>query len=146
MFSTGFNGDCETEPAQGLKAMQEIARERECAVAGSIAVELQNGAKVNRFYFVTPDSVQYYDKKHLFTYSGEHRKFTGGDSRVVVEWKGVRILLLVCYDLRFPVWSNLLNRKLAFKLWNAAKLLQIYSILFNYCYYAMYFFFLKPDW
>ena len=106
MFSTGFNGDCETEPAQGLKAMQEIARERDCAVAGSIAVELQNGAKVNRFYFVTPDSIQYYDKKHLFTYSGEHRKFSGGDKRVVVEWKGVRILLLVCYDLRFPVWSR----------------------------------------
>ena len=106
MFSTGFNGECEKEPAEGLKAMQEIARERDCAVAGSIAIELEGGARVNRFYFVTPDSVRYYDKKHLFTYSGEHKKFTGGTERVIVEWKGLRILLLVCYDLRFPVWSR----------------------------------------
>ena len=54
-----------------------------------------------------PDgSVTWYDKKHLFTYGGEHLRFTAGTERVVVEWRGVRILLEVCYDLRFPVWAR----------------------------------------
>ncbi|MGN0191033.1 MAG: nitrilase-related carbon-nitrogen hydrolase [Candidatus Cryptobacteroides sp.] len=106
MFTTGFNGICEKNPAGGLEAMERIAAERGCAVAGSIAVELEGGAKMNRLYFVTPECVWHYDKKHLFTYSGEQRKFTGGEERVVVEWMGFRILLLVCYDLRFPVWSR----------------------------------------
>ncbi len=47
-----------------------------------------------------------YDKHHLFTYGKEHLQFTAGQERVVVEWKAVRILLEVCYDLRFPVWSR----------------------------------------
>ena len=64
MFSTGFNGDCETEPAQGLKAMQEIARERECAVAGSIGVEVQNGAKAESVYVVKADAGQWDDDEH----------------------------------------------------------------------------------
>ena len=47
-----------------------------------------------------------YDKKHLFTFGGEHEHFTAGSQRVIVEWKGVRILLEICYDLRFPVWAR----------------------------------------
>ena len=58
-------------------------------------------------FFVKPDgSVTTYDKRHLFTYGGEKERFTGGDRRVIVEWRGVRFLLLVCYDLRFPVWMR----------------------------------------
>ncbi|MGM9766655.1 MAG: nitrilase-related carbon-nitrogen hydrolase [Candidatus Cryptobacteroides sp.] len=109
MFSTGFNGICEKEPAGSLETMKELASANNCAVAGSIAVELDSGLKVNRFYFVTPDSVTYYDKRHLFSYGGEHLNFTGGDVRTVVQWKGIRFLLTVCYDLRFPVWSR--NRR-----------------------------------
>lgn len=61
----------------------------------------------NRHYFVYPDrTYQYYDKRHLFSYGGENKNYTAGDRRVVVEWKGYRILLLTCYDLRFPVWSR----------------------------------------
>ena len=86
--------------------MQRKAVERNCAVAGSVAVQ-QNGKYYNRFYFVHPDgSVQHYDKKHLFTYGGEDKRFTAGTQRVVVNYRGVRILLEVCYDLRFPVWSR----------------------------------------
>ena len=60
---------------------------------------------VNRFYFVRPDgSFEQYDKRHLFGYGGEGERFRGGNERVVVEWGGVRFLLAVCYDLRFPVW------------------------------------------
>ena len=76
------------------------------AIAGSIAIN-ENGKYYNRFYFVKPDgSVSYYDKKHLFTYGGEHHRFTAGSERRVVEFRGVRILLEICYDLRFPVWSR----------------------------------------
>ena len=61
----------------------------------------------NRLYFVRPDgSVEHYDKRHLFTYGGEDKHFTRGNRRVVVAWRGVRLLLEVCYDLRFPVWSR----------------------------------------
>ena len=61
----------------------------------------------NRFYFVRPDGeVTYYDKHHLFTYSGEHLRYTPGQDRTIVEWGGFRIMLQVCYDLRFPGFSR----------------------------------------
>ncbi|MCR4995461.1 MAG: amidohydrolase [Bacteroidales bacterium] len=110
MFATGFGGDpaAVAEPDEGgevLRWMQRMAHEHDCAVAGSVAVGTK--AYKNRFYFVKPDgSVVFYDKRHLFTYGGEHLRYTAGDERVVVEWRGVRFLLMVCYDLRFPVWSR----------------------------------------
>ena len=110
MFSTGFctqpEGIAESCDSDTLKWMKCKAAEIDAAIAGSVAVE-QEGKYYNRFYFVKPDgSVTYYDKKHLFTYGGEHLRFTAGDERVVVEWRGVRILLEVCYDLRFPIWAR----------------------------------------
>ncbi|MBQ2374203.1 MAG: amidohydrolase [Alistipes sp.] len=110
MFSTGFctqpEGIAESNDSDTLKWMQRKAAQTNAAIAGSIAVEEQ-GRYYNRFYFVKPDgSVTYYDKKHLFTYGGEHLRFTAGEERVVVEWRGVRILLEVCYDLRFPIWAR----------------------------------------
>ena len=110
MFSTGFctvpDGIAEKSPSGTLSWMKEKAAGCGCAVAGSIAVE-EYGRFYNRFYFVHPDSrVEYYDKRHLFTYGGEDRHFTPGNKRTVVEHSGVRILLQVCYDLRFPVWSR----------------------------------------
>ena len=110
MFSTGFctqpEGIAESCDSDTLKWMKRKATEIDAAIAGSVAVE-QEGKYYNRFYFVKPDgSVTYYDKKHLFTYGGEHLRFTAGDERVVVEWRGVRILLEVCYDLRFPIWAR----------------------------------------
>ena len=110
MFSTGFctqpEGIAESCDSDTLKRMKRKSAEIDVAIAGSIAVE-QEGKYYNRFYFVKPDgSVTYYDKKHLFTYGGEHLRFTAGEERVVVEWRGVRILLEVCYDLRFPIWAR----------------------------------------
>lgn len=110
MFSTGFctspEGVAEHEPCDSLKWMKDSAEMFSAAIAGSVAVE-ENGRFFNRFYFVTPDgNAVYYDKRHLFTYGGEHLKFTAGKERKIVEYKGVRILLQVCYDLRFPVWSR----------------------------------------
>ena len=110
MFSTGFctqpEGIAESCDSDTLKWMKRKATEIDAAIAGSVAVE-QEGKYYNRFYFVKPDgSVTYYDKKHLFTYGSEHLQFTAGEERVVVEWRGVRILLEVCYDLRFPIWAR----------------------------------------
>ncbi len=110
MFSTGFctQPRLAAEPLGGetLPWMKRIAQKTDCALAGSVAVE-ENGHYFNRFYFVKPDgSVSQYDKRHLFTYGGEHKEFTAGDKRVIVEYKGWRILLQICYDLRFPVWSR----------------------------------------
>lgn len=110
MFSTGFctqpAGIAESEDSDTLAWMRDWAAKRDCAIAGSLAVN-ENGAYYNRFYFVYPDgTVRHYDKKHLFTYGGEHLRFTAGTERVVVNFRGVRILLQICYDLRFPVWAR----------------------------------------
>ena len=113
MFSTGFatqpEGVAEEAPSETLEWMKAKARAKDCAVAGSVALH-EDGKFFNRFWFVKPDGeVTAYDKHHLFTFSGEHHRFTRGEERVVVEWRGFRFLLNVCYDLRFPVWSR--NRK-----------------------------------
>lgn len=110
MFSTGFcthpDGIAEPADSDTLQWMKDKAKETNAAIAGSVAVT-ENSKFYNRFYFVHPDGkVQHYDKHHLFTYGGEHLRFTAGTERVVVEFRGVRILLEICYDLRFPVWAR----------------------------------------
>jgi predicted amidohydrolase len=66
-----------------------------------------DGCYYNRLYFVKPNGdVTFYDKHHLFTYADEHRGYKRGDERVEVEYRGVRFLLQVCYDLRFPVFCR----------------------------------------
>jgi len=110
MFPTGFctrpREAAEPDGGPTLAWMRRTARKKGAALAGSVAVE-QDGRYFNRFYFVRPDGATvHYDKRHLFTYGGEHKEYTGGDRRVIAEYKGWRILLQVCYDLRFPVWSR----------------------------------------
>lgn len=110
MWSTGFatepKGVAEAD-GRSLSFMQQMADRMDAAIAGSIATEV-DGRYYNRFYFVKPgtETPACYDKHHLFTYSGEHHRYTAGKERVVVEWRGVRFLLQVCYDLRFPVFSR----------------------------------------
>ena len=109
MFSTGFctspEGIAESDGAT-LEWMKKKSAQCGAAIAGSVAIK-EDGNFYNRFYFVKPDGdVVSYDKKHLFTYGKEHESFTAGDRRVIVEYLGVRILLEICYDLRFPVWSR----------------------------------------
>lgn len=109
MFTTGFSMNTvkNAEPPGGPteRWLQQLARSHECAVAGSIAV--REGQDVfNRLLFATPDEVQYYDKRHLFRMAGEHERYEAGQTRVVISWRGWRINLQVCYDLRFPVFSR----------------------------------------
>ena len=109
MWSTGFatepEGIAECDEAS-LQWMRDTARQQNAAIAGSLALK-RDGRFYNRLYFVKPDgSFVSYDKRHLFSYGGEDRHYEHGYERVVAEWRGVRFLLTVCYDLRFPVWMR----------------------------------------
>lgn len=110
MFTSGFcmtpSDIAEKADTDTLHWMQTVAMDKSVAIAGSVSVE-EDGKYYNRFYFVKPDgSYTSYNKKHLFTFSGEDKEYAAGDERVIVEYKGVRILLQICYDLRFPVFSR----------------------------------------
>lgn len=110
MFTTGFsmNPDALSEPPGGktFKWMRQMATQQNAAVTGSYIVR-EGGNFYNRLYFVYPDgSSQQYDKKHLFTLAGEHKSFSPGNSRLILEYKGWKIHPMICYDLRFPVWAR----------------------------------------
>ena len=109
MFTTGFSMNAEANAEEAkvvLKWMQEQAKNYQVAVTGSAMVK-ENEKFYNRMFFVQPDgSYSKYDKKHLFTLAGEHKVYEPGQDRCVVEYKGWKLCLLVCYDLRFPVWAR----------------------------------------
>ncbi len=110
MFTTGFSMAAEqvaeNEAEVTLPWLQELARERDVAITGSLAV--RDGEQVfNRLLFVTPDGQRHhYDKRHLFRMSGEGEHYAAGRDKLIVEWRGWRICPMICYDLRFPVWSR----------------------------------------
>ena len=113
MWSTGFAtepvGIAESESdSVSLSWMRTTACRLNCAISGSLAIALTNHDLVNRHYFIDgrSGSETYYDKHHLFTYGHEDRYYQPGDAHSIVEYCGFRILLLTCYDLRFPVWSR----------------------------------------
>ncbi len=110
MFATGQYID----PAEVVQTMnspivnwlQDKASKLNAAICGTLPVT-ENGSIYNRLCFAMPDgTMTCYDKHHLFTYSGEAEHFTAGTDRVVVSFRGLRILLLICYDLRFPTFSR----------------------------------------
>lgn len=110
MFATGFSMQPErlAEPVMGPTAqwMQQQARRLDAAVVGSI-ITVDSGRHYNRLHWVQPDGVvATYDKRHLFRMGGEDRHYAPGRQALVVDWRGLRIAPLVCYDLRFPVWSR----------------------------------------
>ena len=109
MFSTGFYMKPEEiadRHEETLNWMKNFAKSRRIAVCGSVSVA-EADRFYNRFYFVSPDGqFQQYDKRHLFSFSGEHKTYAPGQERIIVEFKGWRILLQVCYDLRFPVFAR----------------------------------------
>ncbi len=109
MFTTGFsmNALANAEQPGGATEqwLRELAGRHDCALTGSIAVQADNGV-YNRMLFATPEGIEHYDKRHLFRMAGEHKRYLAGGQRVVVTWRGWHILLQVCYDLRFPVFSR----------------------------------------
>lgn len=110
MFTTGFsmNAAALAESMDGptVEWMAGTAQTLETAVTGSFICR-EHGRFYNRLLWVFPDgNIRQYDKKHLFTLAEEDRHYTSGRERITVEWKDWRICPLICYDLRFPVWSR----------------------------------------
>jgi predicted amidohydrolase len=111
MFTTGFtmnvaqlemfSDDCAT-----LAWMRHWAKFLDAVITGSVAFNTALGA-VNRLIWMRPDgSFDFYDKRHAFTFGGEHEHYTSGKDRLIEHWRGWNICPLICYDLRFPVWSR----------------------------------------
>lgn len=111
MFTTGFSMNTEVSEEfspnmTSLIRMKEWSKFTDAAIVGSISVK-EGSQFYNRLFFVKPDgSYVYYDKRHLFRLSDENKYFTKGNKSVVVEWRSWRIKPLICYDLRFPLWSR----------------------------------------
>ena len=110
MFSTGFSMRpevfAETMEGETVKWMKEIAEANKIILTGSIIIE-EDGQYFNRLVWMLPNGqLGYYDKRHLFAYGEEDKHYTGGNKRLIASVKGWKINLLICYDLRFPVWSR----------------------------------------
>lgn len=110
MFSTGFSMNskqlAEKDQGETVVWMQEMAAEKNAAITGSIII-WEDGKYFNRMFFVFPNgNFETYDKKHLFTFANEHKSYSPGNKKLIVDYLGWKICPLICYDLRFPVWSR----------------------------------------
>jgi len=147
-FTTGFSmneKNCEEGDGYSLKWMVHASHKYGCAIAASVPVK-ERGRCYNRAYFVTPSgNIDYYDKRHLFSYGGEDQVFSPGRDLTVVSYKGWNIALQICYDLRFPVYIR--NRELKYDLvinmanWPSARDVVVDPLvraraIENICYYA----------
>lgn len=119
-FTSGFSNEAlaDAEDMQGptVAWLREQARALDAAVCGSVQIRVDGDQAesegvapgvYNRMLFATPDGgLAHYDKRHLFRMAREHERYAAGARRVFVEWRGWRIFLQVCYDLRFPVYAR----------------------------------------
>lgn len=110
MFTTGFTMNAklvaETMKGDTVIWMQHTALQTRAAVTGSLII-FENNQYYNRLLFVEPSGkITVYDKRHTFTLAGEHKVFSSGNKKEIVTYKGWKICLLICYDLRFPVWAR----------------------------------------
>jgi omega-amidase len=109
-FTSGFSNEAlkhaETMEGDTRKWMLQQAEKRNAAITGS--VQIRDGERVfNRLLWAQPDGQCFqYDKRHLFRMANEHQRYAAGDARQTIEYQGWRICPLVCYDLRFPVFSR----------------------------------------
>jgi len=111
MFTTGFTmeSEAQAESEQGPTTtwMLDQAKKLNAVVTGSLIIRAADGSHRNRLLWARPDGeVLHYDKRHLFRMAGEHKHYTPGERQVQFELKGWRVRPLICYDLRFPVWSR----------------------------------------
>lgn len=110
MFNSGFSMEptLAAQPMNGptLSWLSKQAQWAGAAITGSFTVK-EGDSFYNRMVFMQPDGQYHcYDKRHLFRMGNEHHRYQGGTERLVVEFRGWRICPMVCYDLRFPVWSR----------------------------------------
>lgn len=108
-FTTGFSvKNFKSESlvsSASIQWMKDFSEKHNIAICGSIFVE-EEGKNFNRFVWVDQEQIVTYNKRHLFAIGGEDVKFNRGQERVIINFKGWRILPQICYDLRFPVWSR----------------------------------------
>ncbi|MEN7547965.1 amidohydrolase [Rapidithrix thailandica] len=110
MFSTGFSMNAAqlAEPInlQTFKWLKQMAAQSQAVVVGSYIV-VDAGHYFNRLIWMRPDgSYSFYDKRHLFRMAQEHKTYAGGTQKLIEEINGWKVCPLICYDLRFPVWSR----------------------------------------
>ncbi len=110
MFTTGFTMApghlAESMEGSTIRWMREQAAATDAVVTGSLIIE-EAGRFYNRLVWMRPDgSLDTYDKRHRFSLAGENKHYASGSTRLITKWKGWRICPLICYDLRFPVWSR----------------------------------------
>ena len=110
MFNTGFsmNTSVCAENSDGctIEWIKKKAEEKNCVIIGSLLIN-ENNKYFNRLICMMSDgNYRYYDKKHLFRFAGEHEVFSSGNKKITLSLKGWNICPLICYDLRFPVWSK----------------------------------------
>ena len=148
MFSTGFSMNAEklAEEMSGdtVRWISEKAKMQNALICGSFICKEKN-KYYNRLLCAFPDgTMEHYDKRHLFTYGQEPKHYSKGKDSILLEWKRWKIFPLVCYDLRFPVWSrNVDNYDLLFYVANwperrvfAWNQLLIARAIENQCYVA----------
>lgn len=115
MCTTGFTMNshnlAETNNGKTITLIKQWAIENEVAICGSFIAADDKECYYNRAFFITPEKEYYYDKRHLFRMGSEPQYFSSGNSRLVFEHKGFNICLLICYDLRFPVWARNINNE-----------------------------------
>jgi len=110
MFTSGFTMNAsdvaETMDGKTLTWLKEKANAKQAAIVGSMVIT-ENGNYYNRLVFVEASGIiTTYDKRHTFTLAGEHKVYTAGSEKAIINYKGWKICPLICYDLRFPVWAR----------------------------------------
>lgn len=119
LFTTGFIADkamlakyAQPDDGEAMWAVREAANRRNCLISGSFAA-VEDGKFYNRGFMIQPDGrATWYDKRHLFSVSAESKVFTPGAKPMpLVNFRGWNISMIVCYDLRFPVWSRNINHR-----------------------------------
>jgi predicted amidohydrolase len=109
MFNTGFTMNtalAESMDGESIVFLKQKSSEYQSLIITSLTVK-ENNSVYNRLVAVFPDgNIQYYDKRHLFSLAGEERYYNRGNKHLIINYKGWKIMPLVCYDLRFPVWAR----------------------------------------
>ncbi len=114
MCTTGFSMNshnlAEENSGKTISLIKSWAKNYNIAICGSFIAK-ENNEFYNRGFFITPQREYFYDKRHLFRMGSEPQHFSSGDNRLVFKYKGFNICLLICYDLRFPVWARNVNNE-----------------------------------
>lgn len=107
-FTTGFSMNtslAEKPDGNAMLWMQQMAQQYNTAICGSLMMNTKHHDVYNRFIWMNPNGTYHaYNKHHLFSIGNEHNHYKAGNEMVIIQYKGFAIRLLVCYDLRFPVW------------------------------------------